>query len=80
MKTKSYKIYTGDPSNHNFVELSESVDEKMIKLSIAGGGSIWLDYEAWIELCGMKYELSCIEPSLPEPILPEELDENDSAS
>ena len=59
MKTKSYNIYTGDTAKSDFITVSETPGRETIKLGISGGGVIYLDHDAWDELCGMKYDLKC---------------------
>ena len=62
MKTKSYKIFSGENEQQTWIEASETPDRLQIILRINGGGVIRLDYEAWRELMGLDYNLKCNVP------------------
>ena len=80
MKTKSYKIYTGEAEQQTWIEVSETQDADQIILRINGGGVIRLSHKAWGELCAMKYELQCNEPGMEASQVPKLASEADTLS
>ena len=78
MKTKSFKIYTGEAEQQTWIEVSETQDADQIILRINGGGVIRLSHKAWGELCSMKYDLKCNEPGMEASQVPELTSEADT--